>query len=50
MTPETEIREEDVRREHLTGVSAARHWGYLFGVLIGAFLVMVLLIALLESA
>ena len=44
---EREISEEDVRSEHLDAVNMAAHWAYLFAVLIGAFLLMVLLIAIL---
>ena len=47
MTNEAEIREGEVRKEHLDSVNVPRHWAYLFGVLIGSFLLMVTLIAVL---
>jgi hypothetical protein len=47
---ERTIREEDVRREHLDEVRVDLHWAYLAGVLLGAFLLMVGLIAVLGAA
>ncbi len=44
---ETNIREDDVREEHLATVRPGPHWAYLFGVLGGSFLVMVAFIAFL---
>ncbi len=44
---ERDLTEDDVRREHLAAVNTAAHWAYLFGVLGGAFILMVGLIALL---
>ena len=49
MTKETEIREDDVRKEHLTKVNVPLHWTYLLGLLGGSFVVMLLLIALLGA-
>jgi hypothetical protein len=39
--------EDEVRTEHLNEVNAAAQWAYLFGVLLGGFLLMVGLIAML---
>ena len=47
---ETELQESDVQREKLAEVHIGRHWAYLFGVLIGSFLLMVGLIAILGSS
>jgi hypothetical protein len=47
MTNEAEMTEEQVRKEHLESVNERAHWAYLFGVLIGGFLLMVLLIAII---
>lgn len=49
MSDETTINEERVRREHLKQVNQPRHWAYLVGVLGGAFVLMVILIAFLGS-
>jgi hypothetical protein len=46
---EKTVREDQIRKEHLKAVNVPAHWAYLFGVLIGAFLLMVLLIAYLGS-
>ena len=42
---EPEISQEDVWDEHLANVHVGRHWMYMFGVLIGGFVLMVALIA-----
>jgi hypothetical protein len=44
------ITEVKVRNEHLREVNLPAHWAYLFGVLIGGLLLMVLLIALLGAS
>ena len=44
---ESDIREEDVWDEHLASVHVGRHWAYLFAVLVGGFVLMVALIAIL---
>ncbi len=49
MTKETEIRYDDVYREHLEAVNEPAHWAYMSGVLIASFVLMVLLIALLGT-
>ena len=41
------VDEDKVRSEHLEEVNVRAHWAYLFGVLVGGFLLMVALIALL---
>ena len=46
---EARISQEDVWDEHLKNLNVGAHWAYLFGVLIGAFLVMVALIALVGA-
>ena len=46
---ETSLTEDDVREEHLKSVRPGPHWGYLFGVLGGSFVVMVVFIAWLGS-
>ena len=46
---ESTIDREQVRDEHLDSVNAGAHWAALAGVLLGAFLVMVGLIAVLGS-
>lgn len=46
---ESKIQEADVQKEHLGGVQIGAHWAYLFAVLVGSFLLMVALIALLGS-
>jgi hypothetical protein len=43
----TEIR---VRNEHLREINEPAHWLYLFGVLLGALALMVLLIAILGGS
>ena len=46
---EATITRDDVRREHVDGVNTVGHWIYLFAVLIGSFLLMVALIAVMGS-
>ena len=46
---ETNVREDDVRQEHLANVRPAPHWAYMFGVIGGSFVLMVALIAWLGS-
>ena len=46
---ETDIRQEQVWDEHLAEVHVGGHWAYLWGVLIGGFLLMLALIAALGS-
>ncbi len=46
---EAEMTEEEVYREHLSSVNVPAHWAYLIGVLVGGFLLMVLLIALIAG-
>lgn len=41
------MREEHVRQERLQAVDVAVHWAYLFGVMGGSLLLMILLVALL---
>jgi hypothetical protein len=44
---ERDVTEDEVRNEHLQEVNAGAQWAYLFGVLLGGFLLMIGLIALL---
>ena len=44
------VTEDMVRGEHLQEVNAGAHWAYLIGVIAGAFILMVGLIALLGMA
>jgi hypothetical protein len=44
---EREITEDQVRDEHIKGVNPTVHWIYLLGVILGALVLMVVLIALL---
>jgi hypothetical protein len=46
---EKTVREDQIRKEHLEAVNVPAHWTYLFSVLIGAFVLMVLFIAFLGS-
>lgn len=46
---EKTLTEEDVRKEHLSTVNEPAHWAYLFAVLIGGTVVMILYIALMAS-
>jgi hypothetical protein len=47
---ESKITEEDVWNEHVDNVAVLEHWAYLLGVIIGGFVLMVGLIALLGAA
>ena len=47
---EEKITEVKVRNEHLREVNPPMHWAYLFGVLMGGLLLMVLLMALLGAS
>jgi hypothetical protein len=47
---ELKMSEDMVREEHLREVNVPAHWGYLFGVLIGSFVLMVALIAILGAS
>jgi hypothetical protein len=49
VSDEATLSEEDVWKEHLDAVKVGPHWAYLFGVLLGGFLLMVALIALLGT-
>ena len=42
---ELKVSEDDVREEHLASVNVPAHWAYLFGILLGALLLMLGLIA-----
>jgi hypothetical protein len=44
------ITENEVRDEHQRAVKVPAHWAYLFGVIVGAFMLMVLFIAVLGRA
>ena len=46
---ETNVTEDHIRKEHLKAVNVPAHWAYLFGVLIGGFVLMVLLITALGA-
>ena len=46
---ERTVTEDQVREEHLKQVNQAAHWAYLFGVLIGGTLLMILLIAVIAG-
>jgi hypothetical protein len=43
------MSEDRVRQEHLESVNVGAHWAYLFGVLIGGFVLMLGLMALIGS-
>ena len=47
---ETQLTEEDIYEEHQRTVKPTAHWAYLFGVLVGGFLFMVALIAVLGGS
>jgi hypothetical protein len=47
---ETKVTQDQVWNEHLADVHVGRHWAYLAAVIVGGFLLMVALIALLGSA
>ncbi|HSL76660.1 MAG TPA: hypothetical protein VK867_06935 [Candidatus Limnocylindrales bacterium] len=42
---EKTLTEDDVRSEHLSTVNQPAHWAYLFAVLVGGTIVMIVLIA-----
>jgi hypothetical protein len=46
---EAEMTEEEVYKEHLAAVNVAAHWAYLLSVLVGGFLLMVALIAVIGA-
>lgn len=46
---EKTLTEEDVRAEHLNEVDEPAHWAYLFAVLIGGTVLMVLYIAVMAG-
>jgi hypothetical protein len=46
---EQKVTEDMVRDEHLSEVNVAAHWAYLMGVLAGAFILMVGLVAILGT-
>jgi hypothetical protein len=46
---EAKVTEDHIRKEHLKAVNVPAHWTYLFSVLVGGFVLMVLLIAYLGS-
>jgi hypothetical protein len=46
---EKTLSEEDVRKEHLSTVNQPAHWAYLFAVLVGGTVLMILYIALLAG-
>jgi hypothetical protein len=46
---EKTLTEEDVRKEHLSTVHQPAHWAYLFVVLIGGTVLMILYIALMAG-
>ena len=45
---ELRLTEDDIREEHLRAVNVPAHWAYLFGVLGGGLLLMVLLLVALS--
>ena len=47
---ETQLTEDDIYKEHQRSVKPTAHWAYLFGVLVGGFLFMVALIAVLGGS
>ena len=50
MSPnEAEMTEEKVRKEHIKSVNVGAHWAYLFAVLIGGFVLMVALMAIIGA-
>ena len=46
---ETKISEADVYAEHMKSVRPGVHWAYMGAVTVGAFVAMVLLIAIMDS-
>lgn len=49
MNEET-ISEDEVREEHLRTVNVPAHWAYLFGVLVGGTVFMLIVIAILGGS
>ena len=50
MSPnEAQMTEDEVRKEHLDSVNVGAHWAYLFSVLIGGFVLMLALMALIGA-
>jgi hypothetical protein len=49
MSKDLTLSEDDVRNEHLKEVNPAAHWTYLFAVLGGGLIVMLVVIAILGS-
>ena len=49
MTDETKVSEDQVRQEHIGAVNQPAHWIYLFAVLGGGFVLMVILIAIIAG-
>jgi hypothetical protein len=47
---EESISEDQVREEHLRAVNVPAHWAYLFGVLVGGNLLMLVVIAILGGS
>ena len=50
MTDEMELREDDVRNEHLDQVNVGLHWLYMFGVLGVAIVLMLIFMAYLGGS
>ena len=50
MIDERTISQDEVWEEHLQDVHVPQHWAYMFGVLVGGFVVMLILMALLDAA
>jgi hypothetical protein len=46
---EAEVTEDQVRSEHLKSVHVPYHWAYLFAVILGGTLLMLVLIALIGA-
>ena len=46
---EKSLSEDDVRAEHLQTVDQPAHWAYLFAVLVGGTVLMILLIAVIAG-
>ena len=49
MSKEESLTEDDVRDEHMKAVNVPAHWAYLFGVLLGGLVLMLLLIAVISG-
>jgi hypothetical protein len=46
---EKTLSEDDVRAEHVGEVNVPAHWAYLFAVLVGGTILMILMIALMAG-